>query len=89
MDKPIYLRFAILELSKLLMYQTYYEKLQPYFGQEKLQLHYMDTVSFALSANIKNIIKDLKNHEELFDFINGVKLMKNLVTKKQKSYWKN
>ena len=31
MDKQIYLRFAILELSKLLMYETYYVKLQPYF----------------------------------------------------------
>ena len=33
MDKPIYLGFSVLELSKLLMYETYYDKLQPYFGQ--------------------------------------------------------
>ena len=30
-DKPIYLGFAILELNKLHMYKTYYDKLQPYF----------------------------------------------------------
>ena len=30
MDKPISLGFAVLDLSKLLMYETYYEKLQPY-----------------------------------------------------------
>ena len=35
MDKPIYLGFSVLELSKLLMYETYNDKLQPYFGQEK------------------------------------------------------
>ena len=29
MDKPIYLGFTVLELSKLLMYETYYDKLQP------------------------------------------------------------
>ena len=29
MDKPIYLGFAVLELSKLLIYETYYDKLQP------------------------------------------------------------
>ena len=29
MDKPICLGFAVLELSKLLMYETYYDKLQP------------------------------------------------------------
>ena len=29
MDKPFYLGFAVLDLSKLLMYETYYDKLQP------------------------------------------------------------
>ena len=32
MDKPIYLGFSVLELSKLHMYSTYYDILQPYFG---------------------------------------------------------
>ena len=61
MDKPFYLGFAILELSKLIMYETYYDKLQSYFGEKNLQLHYMDTDSFILSVNTKKIIKDLKN----------------------------
>ena len=59
-DKPIYLGFPLLEVSKLLMYETYYDKLQPYFGQRNLQLHYMDTDSFVLSVDTKDIIKDLK-----------------------------
>ena len=29
MDRPIYLGFATLELSKLLTYETYYDKLKP------------------------------------------------------------
>ena len=70
MDKPIYLGFSVLELSKLLMYETYYDKLQPYFRQENIQLHYMDTDSFVLSVNTNDIIKDLKNLEEIFDFSN-------------------
>ena len=45
MDKPIYLGFSVLELSKLHMYETYYDILQPYFGQENLQCHYMDSVT--------------------------------------------
>ena len=28
-DKPVYLGFSVLELSKTLMYETYYDKLQP------------------------------------------------------------
>ena len=69
-DKPIYLGFNVLELSKLLMYETYYDKLQPYFGQENIQLHYMDCDSFVLSIETQNIINDLKNLENLFDFSN-------------------
>ena len=61
MDKPIYLGFSVLELSKLLTYEIYYDKLQPYFGQENIQLHYMDTDSFVSSVNTKGIIEDLKN----------------------------
>ena len=70
MDKPIYLGFTVSELSKLLMYETYYDKLQPYFEQENIQLHYIDTDSFVLSVNTKDVIKDLKNLEDLFDFSN-------------------
>ena len=70
MDKAIYLGFSVLELSKLLMYETYYDKLQQYFGQENIKLHYMDCDSFVLSIETQNIIKDLKNLEELFDFSN-------------------
>ena len=70
MDKPIYLGFSVLELSKLLMYETYYDKLQPYFGQEIIKLHYMDCDSFVLSIETQNIINNLKNLEDLFDFSN-------------------
>ena len=52
------------------MYETYYDKLQPYFGQENNQLHYIDTDAFVLSVNTKDIIKDLKNLEDIFDFSN-------------------
>ena len=34
MDKPVYLAFSVLELSKLHMYETYYDKLQPYLDKK-------------------------------------------------------
>ena len=70
MDKAIYVGFAILELSKLHMYETYYDTLQPHFGQENLQLHYIDTDGMFWSMKTKDIIKDLKNLEDIFDFSN-------------------
>ena len=67
-DKPIYLGFAKLELSKLHMYKTYYDELQSYVGQENIQLHNVGTDAFLLSVNTENIIKDLKNLGDIFDF---------------------
>ena len=52
------------------MYETYYDILQPYFGQENIKLYYMDSDSFVLSVNTKFIIKDSKNLEDIFDFSN-------------------
>ena len=70
LDKPIYSGFSVLELNKFLMYRSYYDKLQPYFGQEKIELPYMDSDSFELIVNTKDIIKDLKNLEHIIDFSN-------------------
>ena len=33
MDKPVYLGFPVLQLSKLLMYETDCDKFQRYFGK--------------------------------------------------------
>ena len=68
MDKPIYIGFSVLELSKILIYETYYGKFQPYFAPKNIQLHYIDTDGFVSSANTEDIIKDLKSLEDLFDF---------------------
>ena len=70
MDKAIYVGFAILELSKLHMYETFYDTSQPYFGQENLQLHYIDSDGMILSMNTKDILNDLKNLEDIFVFSN-------------------
>ena len=70
MDKAIFVGFSFLELIKLHMYETYYDTLQPYFGQENLQLHYIDTDGMILSMKTKDIIKDLKNLEYIFEFSN-------------------
>ena len=52
------------------MYETYFDTLQPYFGQENIQLHYIDTDGMILSMKTKDIIKDLKILEDIFDFSN-------------------
>ena len=70
LDRAIDVGFAILELSQLHRYETYYDKLQPYFGQENLQLHLIDTDGMILSMKTENIINDLKRLEDNFDLSN-------------------
>ena len=68
MNKPTFVGFARLELSKLHMNETYYDDLQPSFGQQKLQLHFKDTDGLILSLKTQIFIKDLKILEDIFDF---------------------
>ena len=50
------------------MYETYYDKIQPYFRQENIQLHHIDTDAFVLSVNTNDIIRELKILEHKFHF---------------------
>ena len=70
MDKPIYLGFSVLELSKLLMYETYHDIFQSYFGDENIQYHYGNTDAMVLSIKTKDIVEDLYNLRDFFEFSN-------------------
>ena len=60
--KPIYVGFCVLELSKHLMHEWYYDKMQPFFGEDNLELPCLDTDSFIFSFKpIKNLIEDSKH----------------------------
>ena len=67
--KPIYFGFSVLELSKRLMYEWYYDKMQPFFGGDNLDLQYLATDSFIFSFRpIKSLIEDLKDFTNDSDF---------------------
>jgi len=65
-NKPIFIGFCVLELSKHLMYDAYYEKLQRIF--KDIKLLYTDTDSFVLHIKDSNIYKTMQKNEDLFDF---------------------
>ena len=63
-DSPVYVGVTILELSKLHMYDVFYNILQP--SLKDLSLHYMDTDSFVLSyseGKVSDEHMDLSNLE--------------------------
>ena len=68
MDKAKYNGFTILEVSKLHMFQTFYDTLQRVFDQEILQLHYAHTDGTILSMKTEKTIEVLKNFEDISDF---------------------
>ena len=70
MNKPVYLRLSILELSKILMYEFWYDYVKPKYG-EKVKLCYMDTDSFIVYIKADDIYKDIaEDVKTRFDTLN-------------------
>jgi hypothetical protein len=67
LDKPIYLGFTVLELSKLHMYKLHYDYFLPRYG-ENLSLVYTDTDSFIYHIRTNDIHADLQEMSEIMDF---------------------
>ena len=58
MNKPVYLGLSIPELSKILMYEFWYNYVKPRYV-EKAKLCYMDTDSFIVYIKTEDIYKDI------------------------------
>ena len=70
MNKPIYLGLSILEISKILMYQFWYDYMKLKYN-DNIKLCYMDTDSFIINIKTENFYKDIANDvEERFDTSN-------------------
>ena len=70
MYKSYYLRFAVFELSKLLMYETYWDKIQKKVRKKYINCHYIDTNAFVFSINARDNMENLYNLRDSFDFSN-------------------
>ena len=67
MNKPVYLGQAILDISKTLMYEFWYDYLKRKYG-DKAQLYYMDTDSFIIQIVTEDFYKDIvDNVNDWFD----------------------
>ena len=70
MNKPIYLGLSILEISKILMYEFWYDYMKPKYSND-VKLCYMDTDSFIMNIKIEDFYKDFANDvEKRFDTSN-------------------
>ena len=69
-NKPIYLGLSILNISKILMYEFWYDYMKPKYGN-KVRLCYMDTESFIMNIRTNDFYKDIANDvDKRFDTSN-------------------
>ena len=65
LNKPIYVGFTVLELSKWMMYDFHYNFIKNNFNAELL---FTDTDSSTYEIKSKNIYEDFFKWKDLFDF---------------------
>jgi hypothetical protein len=70
LNKPIYIGFKVLELSKLVMYQFFYHVLKPIFGH-RMRLLATDTDSLILeivSNDLTDELRQIRQHLDLSNY---------------------
>ena len=69
-NKTIYLGLSILEISKILIYEFWYDYIKPKYG-DNVKLCYMDTDSFIMHIKTEDFYNDIANDvEKRFDTSN-------------------
>ena len=70
MNKPVYLGLSILEISKTLMYEFWYDYMKPKYG-DNVKLCYMDTDRFIVHIKVEDFYEDIADDvEKRFDTSN-------------------
>ena len=67
LNKPIYVGFTVLELSKWLMYDFHYNFIKKHFDAELL---FTDTDSLTYEIKSEDVYEELFKHKHLFDYSN-------------------
>ncbi|XP_030766283.1 uncharacterized protein LOC115890241 [Sitophilus oryzae] len=68
-NKPIYVGFSILDISKTVMYDFFYNFLKPLY-KDNVALLYTDTDSFILEITTNNVYHDMHKNIHKFDTSN-------------------
>lgn len=69
LNKPIYVGMSILDLSKWLMYDFYYNHLKEKYG-DSIQLLYTDTDSVVVHIQTQDLFEDMQENTNVYDTSN-------------------
>ena len=83
-DRPIYLGFCILDLSKIVMYQFHYETILPKYGS-LAKLAYTDTDSFIYHIQTPDLYKDMAENLDAYDTFDYPKLTTPSILKRMRN----
>ena len=67
LNRPIYIGFSVLEVSKLLMYNFHYNHIKMKYGS-KVKLLFTDTDSLCYEIETDDIYEDMQADSHLYDF---------------------
>ena len=83
MNKPIYLGLSILDISKILMYEFWYDYMKPKYN-DNVKLCYMDTDSFVMNIKTEDFWKDIANDVDERSDTSNYEVNRPLPTRKNK-----
>ena len=69
LNRPVYVGMSVLDLSKHLMYDFYYNELKKTYGK-RVDLLYTDTDSLLLEIQTKDVYQDMTKNIDLYDSSN-------------------
>ena len=65
MNYPVYFGMSILDISKTLMYEFWYDYVKQKY-KDKVKLFYMDTESFVINILTEDFFEDINNDDEIW-----------------------
>ena len=83
MNKPVYLGLSILQISKILMYESWYDYIKPKY-QNSAKLCYMGTDSFIINIKIEDFHENIANDVEKRFYTSHYEVNRPLPTGKNK-----
>ena len=90
MNKPIYLGLSILEISKILMYEFWYDYMKPKYN-DNIKLCYIDTDSFLMNIKIEDFYKDITNDvdEYMYEYMDNWERFDEMSLSNKESFYSN
>ena len=88
MNKPIYLGLSILEISKILMYEFWYDYMKPKYNDD-VKLCYMDTDSFVMHIKTNDFYKDISDDKKFIGLMKdelGGEIITEFIALRPKTY---